>query len=143
MLSSSSVERLRSAGPGSPPSIMPAVTSSSSFPNPLAWSSQAGSHVPLTAPGVGGQSRRATQLPVSGRHACMQLGNRAAAWIACQGLSYPLSPPVLGLLQETFFSLLQQMVATADFALGAITCQTPICSSIKTSFAISGNYPLY
>lgn len=49
----------------------------------------------------------------------------------------------MGLLQGTFFSLLKQMVTIPDFAPEAITCQAPICSSIRTSFAISGNYPLF
>lgn len=73
----------------------------------------------------------------------MQLGNRVAAWIVCQGLRYPLSPPAHGVLQGgAFSSLLKQMAATAYSSLGTVTCQASICSLIRTSFAISGNCPL-
>lgn len=54
-----------------------------------------------------------------------------------------LSPAAYRTLQGKLFSLLKQMVTTARLALGATSCQAATCSPIRTSFAISGNCPLF
>lgn len=54
-----------------------------------------------------------------------------------------LSPAAYPALQGKPFSRPKQMVATAHLALGAASCQGATCSPIKTSFAVSGNCPLF
>lgn len=59
-----------------------------------------------------------------------------------------LKPPTLssssqGSCRKGLLSLLKQMVTAAYFALGAVTGQAPICPQIRTSFATSGNGPLF